>query len=108
MQDVRDSPIIPCYSLVMTIDFDGYICEPGKELRTNEDPIARLLVKFFHLALMFLSLVGQVFRQRAISTGVRFMALLKTLCHHVAMLVSASTKREIVFVFLINLVCILK
>ena len=92
----------------MIIDFDEGVCEPGKELRTNEDPIARLLVKFFHLALMFLSLVGQVFRQCAISTGVRFMALLKTLYHHVAMLVSACTKREIVFVFPINLARILK
>ena len=47
------------FSNSVEIDFDGYTCEQvERELRTNEDPIARLLVEFLHLALMFLALVG--------------------------------------------------
>ena len=47
--------MVPCYSLIK--HRNQYIFGNLRNMRTREDPIARLLVKIRHLALMFLALV---------------------------------------------------
>lgn len=65
------------------------------QLLTSKDEIASKPVELLHFALVFFTLIREIFRLCAISPGVRFVALFECLRHEVPLFVGLRAKSKI-------------